>query len=83
MSDTDKGYFGTGVIAFSATSREIEVMAAAGEEEKMTGRKMRKREKKKENRKWREAEKERKRERDGRRKAIVVRFEELQEQKGG
>ena len=29
-------------------------------------------------RKWREAEKERKRERDGRRKAIVVRFEELQ-----
>lgn len=63
MSDTDKGYFGTGVIAFSVTSREIEVMAAAGEEEKMTGRKMRKREKKKENGKWREAEKERKRER--------------------
>ena len=63
MSDTDKGYFDTGVIAFAATSREIEVMAAAGEEEKMTGRKMRKREKKKENGKWREAEKERKRER--------------------
>jgi len=32
MSNTEKGYFGTGVIAFSATSREIEVMAAAGEE---------------------------------------------------
>jgi len=32
MSDRDKGYFGTGVIAFSATSREIEVMAAAGED---------------------------------------------------
>ena len=63
MSDRDKGYFGTGVIAFSATSRETEVMAAAGEEEKMTGRKMRKREKKKENGKWREAEKERKGER--------------------
>ena len=63
MSSRDKGYVDTGVIAFSATSREIEVMAAAGEEEKMTGRKMRKREKKKENRKWREAERERKRER--------------------
>ena len=63
MRNTEKGYFGTGVIAFSATSREIEVMAAAGEEEKMTGRKMRKREKKKENGRWREAEKERKRER--------------------
>ena len=42
MSNTEKGYFGTGVIAFYATSRETEVMAAAGEEEKMTGRKMRK-----------------------------------------
>ena len=34
--------------------------------------------KRKKERKWREAEKERKRERDGRRKAIVFRFEELQ-----
>ena len=36
------------------------------------------REKERKERKWREAEKERKREGDGRRKAIVVRFEELQ-----
>ena len=36
------------------------------------------REKERKERKWREAEKERKRERDGRRKAIVVRFGELQ-----
>ena len=83
MSDTDKGYFGTGVIAFSVTSREIEVMAAAGEEEKMTGRKMRKRERKR--KKTGNGEKQRRnvRERDGGRKAIVVCFEELQEQKGG